>query len=132
MKLLDELGSPIFTIQYSKEIYPYSFKKPVVTFDIIEDIKIEKEPVIKKVGFNNLEKYGLCIVKIPLDKNERWGRHIPFRIELVRLTNPLATHYRKLLSSYSGSNVIIDEANLKAKLISDRVNKKGESEWMDI
>lgn len=132
-RILDDLGSPIFTIHYSKERYAYCFKTPGLVYDIIDERKNEKNPVLKKVGISNLEKYGYAVIKIPLSKNERWGSNkLRFRLELIKLTNPLVSNFKKLNSDDSDVKIVVDEANLKIKMISNKINRRGETEWLDI
>lgn len=132
IKILDELGGDIFTLHYLREKYPYSFNKPALSYSIIDDSKQRKDPVLKTISLDALDKKGFCIIKIPLQKDEMWSKRIKYRHEIVKLNNPLSTHYRKLTNRDSQVTVVFDEANLRIRIVGEKVNQMGASQWLDL
>lgn len=134
-KIFDNLGNPIETISYSSSVLNTTYLKPRIIIDIVEDNKMREPKIINFSETNRLEKYGLCVVTIPISKAESWYRGQKVRVALISLKDPGIKMFKKLRpAGYSGRNKItfkVDEANHRIKMLCPRVNPMGESEWVN-
>lgn len=133
-RILDDLGNPIESLHYTSEIYSMRYSPPTIIYDIFT--KTSKEPMYTEVyDLKKLEKYGFCILSIPLNTKEAWLPKQKTKFVLAKLTDPNIRFYKKISSNNMGHHhirILIDEANSRMKVFCDKINPEGQSDWLEI
>lgn len=136
-KILDNSGSPIFSIDYVNEKYPLIFLPPRVKYNAIVVRKKAKAPILNKItDLNKLKALGFCLISVPLNAEQIWYPKQKTMCKLCRIGTLEEKSFTKLKMFPAGKDgnhhVIYDEANLIIKLVGLKASRIGESEWIQL